>query len=115
MLTPPTPRRSSALQGLALIAALILWVVVYRQLIPLSEGLVALLPVERHSHAGEALAFFFYDVPKVLMLLTLIVFAMGIVRSFFSAERTRALLSGRREGLGNVMAAGLGVVTPFCS
>ena len=40
---------------------------------------------------------------------------MGVVRSFFSAERTRALLAGRREGVGNVAAAGLGVVTPFCS
>ena len=49
------------------------------------------------------------------MLLTIIVFAMGVVRSFFSPERTRALLSGRREGVANVMAAGLGVLTPFCS
>jgi uncharacterized membrane protein YraQ (UPF0718 family) len=73
------------------------------------------LPVDRHSHTGEALAFFFYDVPKVMMLLTLIVFAMGVVRSFFFPERTRAFLAGKREGAGNVMAAGLGVLTPFCS
>jgi len=49
------------------------------------------------------------------MLLTLVVFAMGIVRSFFSPERTRALLAGRREGFGNVAAATLGIFTPFCS
>ena len=67
------------------------------------------------SHAGDALAFFFYDVPKVLMLLLAIVFAMGVVRSFFSPEKTRALLSGRGAGAGHVMAAGLGVLTPFCS
>jgi len=54
-------------------------------------------------------------VPKVMMLLTLIVFAMGVVRSWFSPEKTRALLSGRREGVGNVMSAGLGILTPFCS
>lgn len=96
-------------------AALVAWVLVYRQLVPWSEALVALLPVVRDSHLGDALAFFFYDTPKVLLLLTLVVFAMGVVRSFFSAEKTRALLAGRREGVGNVMAAGLGVVTPFCS
>ena len=49
------------------------------------------------------------------MLLTLVVFGMGIVRSFFSPERTRALLAGRSEGFGNVAAATLGVFTPFCS
>ncbi|MDQ2090340.1 permease [Marimonas arenosa] len=111
----PPVRRSGMVQTLGLAAALVVWWLVYRQLIPISEWLVALLPVDRQSHAGEALAFFFYDVPKVMMLLTLIVFAMGLVRSFFSPERTRALLSGRVEGAGNVMAAGLGVVTPFCS
>ena len=100
---------------LGLVAGVVLWGLVYRQLIPMSEWITALFPVERHSHAGEAIAFFFYDVPKVMMLLTLIVFAMGVVRSWFSPERTRALLAGRREGVGNVLAAGLGVMTPFCS
>lgn len=100
---------------LGVAAFAVAWWLVYRQLVPVSEWLTGLLPVERHSHTGEAFAFFFYDVPKVLMLLTLIVFAMGVVRSFFSPEKTRALLSGRREGAGNVMAAGLGVLTPFCS
>ncbi|WP_319532273.1 permease [uncultured Cohaesibacter sp.] len=92
-----------------------LWWALYRQLVPLSEFITSLFPVDRHSHTGEAIAFFFYDVPKVLMLLTLIVFAMGVVRSWFSPEKTRALLSGKREGVGNVMSAGLGILTPFCS
>jgi uncharacterized membrane protein YraQ (UPF0718 family) len=95
--------------------ALTAWAALYSQLIPAADWLVARLPVERHSHLGESLAFFFYDVPKVLLLLTLVVFAMGVVRSFFSAERTRALLAGRRQGVGNAMAATLGIVTPFCS
>ncbi len=99
----------------AVVAGVVLWTVVYSLLPAASEALVALLPVARSSHLGEALAFFFYDLPKVVMLLALIVFAMAIVRSFFSAEKTRALLSGRREGIGNVLAAGLGTVTPFCT
>jgi hypothetical protein len=61
------------------------------------------------------LQFFFYDTPKVLMLLAGIVFAMGMVNSYFTPERTRALLAGRSEGIANVMAASLGIVTPFCS
>ncbi len=59
--------------------------------------------------------FFFYDTPKVLLLLTGIVFVMGMVNSYFTPERTRALLAGRSEGAANVMAASLGIVTPFCS
>jgi uncharacterized membrane protein YraQ (UPF0718 family) len=92
-----------------------LWFALYQSLTPLSEALVALLPVARDSRLGDALQFFFYDTPKVLLLLTGIVFAMGIVHTFVSAERTRALLSGKRLGAGNVLAASLGIVTPFCS
>lgn len=91
------------------------WFAVYGQLPAASQWLVSWLPVDPQSHAGEALTFFFYDTPKVLMLLTLVVFAMGVVRSFFSPEKTRALLAGRAEGVGNVAAAILGVFTPFCS
>lgn len=97
------------------IAALIAWSVIYSQLGPFSQWTVALLPVDRDSGFGEAIRFFAYDTPKVLMLLVLVVFAMGVVRSFFSAEKTRALLAGKREGVGNVLAAALGIVTPFCS
>ncbi len=63
----------------------------------------------------SALEFFLYEAPKVLMLLILVVFAVGVVRSFFTAERTRRILSGKREIVGNGMAALLGTVTPFCS
>lgn len=110
-----TPRTGPAWRILATPAALAAWGVAYSQLVPFSEWVVARLPVERGSRLEEALRFFVYDTPKVLMLLALVVFAMGVVRSFFSPERTRALLAGRREGIGNVAAAGLGVVTPFCS
>jgi uncharacterized membrane protein YraQ (UPF0718 family) len=97
-----------------LIAGLV-WLGLYQLLIPASEALVAVLPVARDTHAGAALQFFFYDVPKVLLLLVAVVFVMGIVNSYFTPERTRALLAGRTEGLANAMAACLGVVTPFCS
>ncbi|NMF89891.1 permease [Aromatoleum petrolei] len=98
-----------------LVMATLLWFALYRALIPASEALVAALPVDRASHLGGALQFFFYDTPKVLLLLVGIVFVMGMVNSYFTPERTRALLAGRTEGAANVMAASLGVVTPFCS
>lgn len=108
-------RRPDWIWHVGVVGFILAWYAIYRQLIPFSEWITAQFPIDRHSHAGEAIAFFFYDVPKVMMLLTLIVFAMGVVRSWFSPEKTRALLSGRREGAGNVMAASLGVLTPFCS
>ncbi|MCB1537169.1 MAG: permease [Rhodoblastus sp.] len=113
--THPQRPASSATWVAATIAAVAVWFALYRQLEPVSAWLVALLPVAPGSHITEALRFFVYDTPKVLMLLTLVVFGMGVVRSFFSPERTRALLAGRREGVGNVAAAILGVFTPFCS
>ena len=67
------------------------------------------------SHLGESVAFFLYDVPKILLLLSGMIFLISILRTFFSPERTRALLGGKREGVGNVLAALLGIVTPFCS
>ena len=79
----PQPKsHESLLWSLGVAAVAVLWWLVYGQLSPVAEWLVSLLPVERTSHTGEALAFFFYDVPKVMMLLTGVVFAMGVVRSF---------------------------------
>ncbi len=98
-----------------LILATMVWLALYQTLNPVAESLVAALPVDRASHLGGALHFFFYDTPKVLMLLTGVVFVMGMVNSYFTPERTRALLAGRTEGVANVMAASLGIVTPFCS
>lgn len=93
-----------------------LWFVVYSQLEPFSSYLTySLLEVKKGSHLGDAVQFFLYDTPKVMMLLTLIVFVIGVIRSFFTQERTRKFLAGKRETAGNVMAALLGIVTPFCS
>ncbi|MEO0017721.1 MAG: hypothetical protein RLZZ522_1004, partial [Verrucomicrobiota bacterium] len=74
-----------------------------------------LLPLEKGSHLASAVEFFVFETPKVLMLLTLVVFAVGIIRTFFTPERTRRILAGKNEWLGNVLAALLGIVTPFCS
>ena len=100
---------------LFIVIAVLLWLGLYQLILPTSELLVGWLPVERQSHLGGALQFFLYDTPKVLLLLTGIVFVMGIINSWFTPERTRALLAKRGEGGANVLAALLGIVTPFCS
>ncbi|MBI2277701.1 MAG: permease [Dechloromonas sp.] len=92
-----------------------LWVVAYSHLTDFANAMLALLGLNRDTRLGEAIHFFLYDTPKVLLLLTGIVFVMGIIQTFFAPERTRALLAGKRIGVGNVLAASLGIVTPFCS
>jgi hypothetical protein len=74
-----------------------------------------LIGLDPASRLGAAVNFFLYDVPKILLLLSVIVFVVAIIRSFFPPERTRKYLSHSREYVGNVLAAALGVVTPFCS
>jgi uncharacterized membrane protein YraQ (UPF0718 family) len=93
-----------------------LWWAAYRSLSPLAEWITyALLRLSPGSRLTSAVAFFALEAPKVLMLLALVVFGVGIIRSFFTPERTRRILAGNRESAGNVLAALLGVVTPFCS
>lgn len=114
-LTVPSKSWPTRQPVLFLITAALAWLALYNTLVPASEALVLMLPVDRSSHLGGALQFFFYDTPKVLLLLSAVVFVMGMVNSYFTPERTRALLAGRSEGAANVMAASLGIVTPFCS
>ena len=95
--------------------AAVLWFATYQALAPLASGVVSLLPIDTDSRLAGSVQFFLYDAPKVLLLLTGVVMVMGMVNSYFTAERTRALLAGRMGGVGNVLAAMLGIVTPFCS
>jgi uncharacterized protein len=94
----------------------VLWTGLYYSLAPASKWLTYnLFRLPPGGHFSAALEFFLFEVPKVLLLLAIVVFVVGIIRSFFTPERTRAILAGKRESLGNVLAAGLGTVTPFCS
>lgn len=116
---PAAPIRARSLSPAEIVlglGALGLWVLGYAWLPELARFLTAdLLGLDPASRLGSAIEFFLYDTPKVLLLLALVVFGVGIVRSYFDPERTRRILAGRREFTGNVMAALLGTVTPFCS
>jgi hypothetical protein len=97
-------------------AALVVWVAVYASLQPFAAWLTyRVLGLDRGTHVASAVEFFVFESPKVLLLLVLVVFGVGIVRSFFTPERTRRILAGKRESVGNLLAALLGIVTPFCS
>lgn len=92
------------------------WALLYLNLQTISDFIVnELFGLEKGRHLTESIRFFIYEVPKVMLLLLLIIFLVGIVRSYFSAEKTRKALEGKPLFAGNVMASVLGIVTPFCS
>lgn len=113
----PAKRSANLFHKIALIAVCVgLWFIIYRQLYSFSGFLTYnVLSIQHGSHLGEAVHFFLYDTPKVLMLLSLVIYGIGVIRTFFTPERTRKVLAGKREWIGNIFAAHLGIVTPFCS
>lgn len=98
------------------IALLPIWFLIYKNLTPMTNWVTdTALRMEKGTHFTEAFRFFIFEFPKVMLLLTLIIFFVGIIRTFFTPERTRKALEGKTTFTGNVMAATLGIVTPFCS
>jgi uncharacterized protein len=92
------------------------WFIIYHYLKSISDWFINnVLSMNAGAHLTESLRFFVFEVPKVLLLLTLIIFLVGIVRSYFSPEKTRKVLEGKSLLTGNILASMLGIVTPFCS
>jgi uncharacterized membrane protein YraQ (UPF0718 family) len=114
-ITTSQPKQGWKLPTLVIVLA-VLWWLAWGQLQNFADWLTyTVIGLSPLSHLGQSVNFFFYDVPKILMLLAGMIFLITIVRSFFTPEQARAALGGKREGVGNVLAASLGVVTPFCS
>jgi len=115
-LTSPSLPHSEKRLYITLTVAVFAWLAAYNIIQPIANWIsFTALGLAPDSRLGSSLAFFLYDVPKILLLLSGMVFGISIIRTFFSPERTRALLGGKREGVGNIFAAMLGIVTPFCS
>lgn len=92
------------------------WYIIYHNLQPVTNWLIdSVFGMSGGEHLTEAVRFFVFEFPKVMMLLTLIIFLVGIIRTYFTPERTRKALEGKKTFTGNVMASALGIVTPFCS
>jgi uncharacterized membrane protein YraQ (UPF0718 family) len=101
---------------LTLPAAASAWLVAWFLNLPAANWIAFdLLRLEHGSQLGESVAFFLYDVPKVLLLLTGVVWLVSFLRSFVSPDRVRRTLAGRGTVPGTAAAAGFGVITPFCS
>jgi len=118
MVSPAVGQRGPSLAKHVLLGALALaaWLLIYRNLLPFAKWFTyRIFHLQQGTHLGSSVEFFVFEVPKVLMLLALVVFGVGIIRSFFTPERTRKILAGRRESVGNVLGAVLGIPTPFCS
>ena len=122
--TPSSDTMMTAGYILLGVPMLVAWWFVYESLEPFAGWLARYivqfmsmhhLSIGNTEHLRSSIEFFFYDTPKVFMLLVLVVFGVGIIRSYFTPERTRKILAGKRESVGNVLAAMLGIVTPFCS
>lgn len=96
--------------------AVILWWIVFSSLQAVADFVTyRLLGLNADSGIGSALNFFVYDVPKILLLLSGMIFLITLLRTFITPEQTRRWLGGKREGVGNLLAAAVGVITPFCS
>ncbi len=101
---------------LLLLLLIPVWIILYKYLQEIADFIVfRIFQMTPEKHMTETLRFFIYEVPKVMMLLVLIIFIVGIIRTYFSPEKTRKALEGKSLFTGNVMAALLGIVTPFCS
>ncbi len=93
-----------------------IWGLLYYFLQPITDFFIDdVLNLTKGKHLTEAIRFFIFEYPKVLLLLILIIFFVGIIRTFFTPERTRKALEGKKTFTGNVLASILGIVTPFCS
>jgi hypothetical protein len=110
------PKKIKPTEVAVFIVALAAWWLVYQSLPQVAHYLTySFFGLAEGSHLAAAVEFFIYDTPKVLMLLAIVVFGVGIINTFFTPERTRRILAGKKESVGNVLAAFLGIATPFCS
>lgn len=116
----PAPFHSTEQQGkrdfiiVALVA--ILWWTLFNNLQAFADVFTyRIIGLDSQSHLGQSVNFFVYDVPKILLLLAGMIFLITLLRTFITPEQTRRWLGGKREGVGNILASLLGVITPFCS
>ncbi len=112
---PQLDQRDHLALGLVGLTAIVWWLL-FQQLEAIADFLTyQLLGLSAESGLGSAVAFFLYDVPKIMMLLSGMIFLVTVLRTFITPEQTRRWLGGKREGIGNILAALVGVITPFCS
>lgn len=81
----------------------------------LAGRLLEFFGVSLDSKLGSSLQFFIFDTIKIFILMSVLIFTMGVIQSFFPPEKTKVILGGLKGWKGNILGALLGTVTPFCS
>lgn len=110
----PTREDRPAIAIVAMLA--VVWVVVYSNLQAIADWLsFGLLALDPDTALGESLNFFIYDVPKILLLLSGMIFLITLLQTFINPEKVRVAVEKRGTGIGNILAAVFGALTPFCS
>jgi len=111
------PRINTDRRAFVLVGGLaVIWLILYNNLQPVADWITyTVLNFSHESRLGEALNFFIYDVPKILLLLSGMIFLITLVQTFIDTNKVRAVVEKRGEGVGNVMASLFGAITPFCS
>lgn len=94
----------------------VIWILIYQNLQALADWVTYnLLNMSKSSHLGTSLNFFIYDTPKLMLLLSGMIFLITLVQTFIDTEKVRVIVETRGEGVGNVIASLFGAITPFCS
>jgi uncharacterized membrane protein YraQ (UPF0718 family) len=115
-LSTPSPVQSNKQLPVYVFLAVVIWLVAYNVIQPFANWIAyELFALPQGSHLGESLAFFFYDVPKILLLLSGMIFLISLVQTFINTQKVRVMVEKRGEGIGNLMASLFGAITPFCS
>ena len=115
-LSTPSPAQSNKQLPIYVFLAIVIWLIAYNIIQPLANWIAyELFALPQGSHLGESLAFFFYDVPKILLLLSGMIFLISLVQTFINTQKVRVMVEKRGEGIGNLMASLFGAITPFCS
>lgn len=103
---------------LAIIIAILfaIWILIFPHLSAVSDFITyTLLHMSQESELGKTISMFTYQAPRMLMTLALVIFIVGVIRSFFAPERIRHMLAGRGDFIGSIIASLIGIVTPFCT
>ncbi len=115
-LSTPSPVQSNKQLPVYVFLAVVIWLVAYNVIQPFANWIAyELFALPQGSHLGKSLAFFFYDVPKILLLLSGMIFLISLVQTFINTQKVRVMVEKRGEGIGNLMASLFGAITPFCS
>lgn len=114
--SPVSQKPQGLMLAIFIAVSLALWILIFPHIGLISDFITyTLLQMSSVSNLGMTISMFTYQTPRMLMTLALVIFIIGIIRSFFTPEEIRHLLAGRGNFIGCILASLIGIVTPFCT